>query len=325
MGLRKEVLSALKAGQGEWVSGEALSQRLQVSRTAIWKQIQSLAAEGYVIESSPRKGYRINKPADLLSPEEVLPELPTKIFAREQYIYWREIDSTNKYAKTLAARGYPEGTVVITEQQTAGQGRRGRSWYSPAHEGIYFSLILRPLIPLSQISRISLLCAVATAEALREELGIEARIKWPNDILVNQKKIAGILAEAVTDMDRIEYLVLGIGININTEQAEFPDDFRTPPSSVSVELKQPVSRIKVLHKLLLSLEKHYLLLQGGNFVYTLARARQLSLVIGKQVNFEDGLSVTSGQAIDFDENGFLLVKDQHGKIHTVMSGEITLQ
>lgn len=324
MSLRDQVLAAFKESRGEWVSGETLSEILKVSRTTVWKQVRILEAEGYKVDSSPKKGYRLSAPPDLLSPDEVCPGLLSKVFGQNQYFYYREVDSTNNRARVLASEGYPEGTIVVAETQTAGRGRRGRSWYSPDSQGIYVSLILRPTLPLKEISRISLLAAVAVAETLETELNLPARIKWPNDILVNSKKICGILSEAVTDTDGIEYVVIGIGININNQEQEFPGDFRTAATSARAEYERACSRVQVLRGLLASFERHYLNLLNGNFTQTLEKGRSLSMVIGQKLRLDTINGFVEGQAIDIDDNGFLLVRDQSGIIHTIMSGEITI-
>lgn len=324
MTLREAVLTALKERKGEWVSGEALSESLKVSRTAVWKQVKTLLAEGYEVESAPKKGYRISATADLLSPEEVCAGLTTKVFGRQDYFYYREIDSTNNRARVLASEGYPEGTVVVAETQTAGRGRRGRSWYSPAKQGIYVSVILRPVLPLKEISRVSLVTAVAVAATLESELNLQPRIKWPNDVLVDNKKIAGILSEAVTDMDGVEYIVVGIGLNINNKIQDFPTDFRTPATSALAEHDHPDSRIQVLQGLLLHLESYYQQLLAGNFAMTLDKARSLSMVIGQEIRLDTVNGFTVGKAIDIDASGFLLVLDQQGTTHTIMSGEISI-
>lgn len=324
MNIRTIVLQALKERPGEWVSGESLSEILQVSRTTVWKQVKTLIDEGYAVDSSPKKGYRITSPVDLLSPEEVIPGLATKNFGRGDYFYYREIDSTNNRARTLASEGYPEGTVVVAEMQTAGRGRRGRSWYSPAHQGIYVSVILRPVLPLKEISRVTLLTAVAVAETLEAELQLAPRIKWPNDILINNRKIAGILSEAVTDTDGIEYIVVGIGININNPPRDFPDDFRTEATSALAEYDRLGSRGQVLQGLLLKLESRYHELLAGNFDPILARVKSLSMVIGQDVRMDKVNGFIIGQAVDIDTNGFLLVRDREGTLHTIMSGEISI-
>jgi BirA family biotin operon repressor/biotin-[acetyl-CoA-carboxylase] ligase len=322
MTLRQSILMALKENNGEWLSGEVLSASLDLSRTMIWKQIKQLKAEGYVVESSSKKGYRLVACPDILSADEVCPGLITEVFGRRDYFYYPSIDSTNRQARILASQGYPEGTVVVADMQTDGRGRRGRSWYSPAGQGIYMSLILRPRIPLKEISRISLMPAVALAETLQEELGLAARIKWPNDILINHKKIAGILSEAITDMDGIEFVVIGMGLNINNPESDFPDDFRTDPTSILTEMKQPASRVRILQSLLAKLEYHYQLLQKGDFAETLAAGRRMSMVIGQKVSLETSQGIVTGRAVDIDENGFLLVDEGSGVQHTVISGEI---
>ncbi|MDD3364880.1 MAG: biotin--[acetyl-CoA-carboxylase] ligase [Syntrophomonas sp.] len=324
MTLRDAVLVALKEKNGQWFSGEALSEILKVSRTTIWKQIKTLQAEGYEVDSSPKKGYRLSSPPDLLSPDEVCPGLTTEVLGTKHYFYYPEIDSTNTRARELAAAGYPEGTVVVAEMQTAGRGRRGRSWYSPAIKGIYLSVILRPVLPLKEISRVSLVTAVAVAETLEAELNLQPRIKWPNDILINNRKIAGILSEAVTDMDGVEYIVIGIGLNINNQARDFPSGFRTTATSALAEYDHPSSRVKVLQGLLARLESHYFQLLSGNFASTLEKGKSLSMVIGQELRLDTINGFIVGQAIDIDDNGFLLVRDQLNTIHTIMSGEISI-
>ncbi|CFX85196.1 Biotin--acetyl-CoA-carboxylase ligase [Syntrophomonas zehnderi OL-4] len=324
MSVRETVLQALKDSKGQWVSGEALSEVLGVSRTTVWKQVRKLVSDGYEIESSSKKGYRLRVPADLLSPQEVLEGLSTQQFGQNHYFYYQELDSTNNRARELAAEGYPEGTVVAAEMQTAGRGRRGRDWYSPNQEGIYVSVILRPLLPLKEISRVSLLTAVAVAETLATDLNLHPLIKWPNDILINNRKIAGILSEVVTDMDSIEYIVVGIGLNINNFPPDFPHDFRTPATSVQAECQRPLPRVQILQNLLFNLENHYQKLLQGRFGDTLEKAKNLSMVIGREVKIDTLNGFLTGQAVDIDDHGFLLVRDQSGTIHTVMSGEISL-
>lgn len=319
---RDTILRAIKEKQGHWVSGETLSQELGVSRTSVWKQIKVLQAEGYIIETSPKKGYRLAVSPDLLSPAEVQPGLTTQVFGQVHYHYFTDIDSTNNYAKKLASKDFPEGTLVIAEQQSAGRGRRGRSWASKPGQGIYVSLILRPALPLNELSRITLFIAVAIADTLTNHLGLKPGIKWPNDILIQGRKISGILTEAVTDMDGIEYIITGIGINVNQVQADFPEEFRHTATSVREELRQDVARIPLLQELLLNLERRYQQMLAGGFAEILEEVRRRSTVIGKDVNLDGLQGVTSGRAIDIDNNGFLMVRDASGNIHHVMSGEV---
>ncbi|MEN6390834.1 MAG: biotin--[acetyl-CoA-carboxylase] ligase [Syntrophomonas sp.] len=321
MTLREAVLAAIREKPGEWVSGEALSQSLKVTRTTIWKQIKTLQAEGYAVETSPKKGYRLSSPPDILSLEEVSRGLATEVFGKEHYFYLQEIDSTNNYAKQLAAKGYPEGTLVIAERQTAGRGRRGRQWHSEPGQCIFMSLILRPSLPLKELSRMTLFIAVAVVDTL-ERFGIKSGIKWPNDVLINGRKIAGILTEAVTDMDGIEYIVTGIGLNINNRIADFPEEVRSIATTVREETGRLVPRVEVLQEFLWQLEKSYRQLISGGFNEILEKVRSLSLVIGRDVKIDSVNGITSGRAIDIDNDGFLMVRDSMGNIHRVMSGEI---
>ncbi len=324
MSLRDEILAVLKLNIGEWVSGEALSDQLHVSRTTVWKELNKLKKEGYQVEAFTKKGYRLSASPDILSLEEVQTGLRTEWLGREHYVHLREIGSTNNYARNLADEGYPEGTVVVADRQSEGRGRRGRNWYSPAGEGLYVSVILRPRIPLREMSRLSLVVAAAVAETLEKELGLDPRIKWPNDILINGRKVAGILTEAVADMDGIDYMVTGIGINIKNRVEDFPDEFRAPATSIQQEYGQPCSRIMLLQGLLYYLENYYEQVVGGDFSAVLDKVRNLSSVIGQEVRVDDIGGVLVGKAIDIDHNGFLCVLDPNGVTHTVMSGEIII-
>lgn len=324
MAFREAVLAAIKEKRGEWVSGEVLSWSLKVTRTTIWKQVKTLQAEGYAIETSPKKGYRLAALPDILSPEEVLRGLKTEVFGKEHYCYLKEIDSTNNYAKKLAAQGYPEGTLVIAERQTAGRGRRGRQWHSEPGQAIFMSLILRPALPIKELSRITLFIAVAVVDTL-ERFGIKSGIKWPNDVLINGRKIAGILTEAVTDMDGIEYIVTGIGLNVNNRIADFPEEFRGIATTMREEAGQSIPRVEVLQEFLWQLERGYRQMISGGFGEVLEKVRSLSLVIGRDIKIDSVNGITTGRAIDIDNNGFLMVRDSEGNIHNVMSGEILLK
>ena len=203
MATKNQLLLYLKENQENWVSGELISNNLSVSRAAIWKQIRNLKEDGYIIESSPKKGYLLSKSSDPITAGEIRQGLSTRVFGKKNIIYLRETDSTNTRAKELAAQGAPEGTLVIAEKQTNGRGRRGRSWFSPPGGGIYFSLILRPVISPGETPRITLMTAVVLAETLISLMKLKLRIKWPNDILVNGKKLAAILTEISTEMDEV--------------------------------------------------------------------------------------------------------------------------
>ncbi len=313
---------ALKETKSNQVSSKVFDPKPEA--TPVVCQEKGLPAAISAVEPTLLREFSLCAIPDSLLPEEVVPGLSAGVFGQKNYLYYLKIDSTNNLARSLALEGYPEGTVVVAEMQTGGRGRRGRTWFSPARQGIYFSVILRPAIPLRQISRVSLLAAVAVAETLEEQMNLQPSIKWPNDILINRRKIAGILSETVARMHSVEYLVLGIGLNINHSIQDFPENFATPPTSTLAESGSTCSRSKILQALLTRLDYHYKEMLKGNFSQTLAKAKSKSAVIGQEVCLDTLNGIVVGRAVNLDDNGFLLVRDQKGIIHTVMSGEIFL-
>ena len=218
-----ELLQALR--EGGHISGEELGKRLKMTRTAIWKRVNRLRELGYEIASSPRRGYSLVSAPDLLLPEEIEPELHTKSFGK-QIIFYHELTSTQDAARELARQGVEEGTVVIAETQSHGKGRKGREWSSVPGQGIQISVILRPKLRPSQSIQIPLVAGVAVAQAIIEVTSLKPRIKWPNDLMIGRKKVGGILTEMNAEIDRIDYVVLGIGLNVNTPQSQFPKEIR---------------------------------------------------------------------------------------------------
>ncbi|MBW1745028.1 MAG: biotin--[acetyl-CoA-carboxylase] ligase, partial [Deltaproteobacteria bacterium] len=246
MTTKDQLLLYLKENHENWVSGELISNNLAVSRSAIWKHIRKLKEEGYVIESAPKKGYLLSKASDPITADEIRQGLCTNVLGRKNIIYLKETDSTNTRAKELATQGAPEGTLIIAEKQTNGRGRRGRSWFSPPGGGIYFSLILRPAISPGETPRITLMTAVVLAETLISLMKLKLRIKWPNDILVNGKKLAGILTEISTEMDAVNYIVVGLGMNVNTRFEKFPSEIKKNATSILIETGKQFPRIRLI-------------------------------------------------------------------------------
>ena len=215
MSTKDELLKYLKHSGDTWISGETLASALAISRTAIWKHIKALQEDGYQIESSTNRGYTLKAIPDRLLPAEIREGLKTIRFARKNIDYYRETDSTNVRARMLAHEGAPEGTLVVAETQTQGRGRRGRTWFSPPGCGIYMSIILRPLVQPHEAPQLTLLTAVAMVETLLGFVDLPFTIKWPNDILIHGKKISGILTEMAMEMDRVDYVVVGLGLNVS--------------------------------------------------------------------------------------------------------------
>jgi BirA family biotin operon repressor/biotin-[acetyl-CoA-carboxylase] ligase len=320
MNTKEKVLFALKENKEKWISGEELAQRLSLSRTAVWKHIKILKKEGYEIESSSRLGYLLRSSPNLMFPSEIRYGLKTKDFGKKIH-YFSEIYSTNNKAKELAFAGASEGTLVIAEKQTGGRGRLGSGWFSPPG-GIWFSLILRPQISPSDILKITLLASVAVAEAIQEATSLKPKIKWPNDILLDGKKLIGILTEMETEADTVHFIVLGIGINANIEMAEFPSDLRKTAISLIAALGKDVDRCEVLRYLFQRLEYYYTQLKSGNFSSILKLWKQGSESLGSRVRVETMGKTIEGKAVDINDQGALIVELDSGETKTIWSGDI---
>lgn len=321
MTTKDQLLLFLKERKGTWVSGEFLSNCMGVSRSAIWKQVSRLRKEGYEIESSPKKGYVLKGASGLLLPQEIREGLGTCIFGKEKIWYLSETDSTNTRAKELAAAGAPEGTLIVSETQIQGRGRKGRWWFSPPKTGIYVSMILRPLMPPVEAARITLLTGVAVTEALRSLIPEGIYIKWPNDILINGRKVAGILTEISTEMDAIEYMVVGLGINVNT--VVFPARIRDAATSIRREAGKPFSRAEILRLYLRHFERLYHTLNRTGFNPVMRRWKEFSKDIGTRIAVKTIGGTIVGEIRDFDDDGALLLEHDGGKTDRIISGDIT--
>jgi BirA family biotin operon repressor/biotin-[acetyl-CoA-carboxylase] ligase len=324
MSTKDQLLLYLKENQGNWVSGELISNNLSVSRSAIWKHIHKLKEEGYTIESAPKRGYFLSKASDPITADEIREGLCTKVFGRKNIICLKETDSTNTRAKELAAQGAPEGTLVIAEKQTKGRGRRGRNWFSPPGGGIYFSLILRPAMPPGETPRITLMTAVVLAETLISLVKLNLRIKWPNDILVNRKKLAGILTEISADMDAVNYIIVGLGLNVNNLFENSPQDIKKKATSILIETGNRVPRIKFIQNYLKLYEQYYDMFKKNDFEPIMNRWRELADIIGKQIRVDVIGKTHIGEVMDVDNDGVLILKDDQGRLQRIFSGDVTL-
>src|SRR4030042_44730 len=249
LNMEEEILQLLREHPSAFLSGEELSRRLNVSRTAVWKRMNHLRSLGYEIEASTRSGYRLVHSPDLLTPSEVKPSLKTRWMGKVIH-YFARLDSTNSKAYELATRGAEEGEVVISECQGKGKGRLGRDWFSPPYLNLYLSVILRPKIPPHQAPLITLMAAVATAEAIEKYSGLRPLIKCPNDILLKGRKVEGLLNELQSDTDRIHFVILGIGVNLNVDRQRFPQMIRDRATSLKEGMGRKISRKAFLAMLL---------------------------------------------------------------------------
>ena len=319
----EKILSKLR-NNTDYVSGEELCKTADVSRAAIWKHVEKLREEGYEIDASPHLGYRLANIPDSLIPSEIKWKLKTKILGKEVLSY-KKVDSTNDVAYELAEKGLKEGSVILSEEQGKGKGRHGRTWLSPPSSGIYFSVILRPRITPNEISKITLLAAVATAKAIREATGLQAMIKWPNDILINHKKVCGILTEMKAEQDGVDFIVIGIGINVNNPIRQLPKGASSLMEELSHHGKgEQVSRIELTKKLIEKLEEYYFLLNNDGFRPIMDEWKHLTDMLGSRVKVSLQNRTFEGLAHDIDPDGALVVRRDAGTLERVSSGDIIM-
>lgn len=321
--VQSDVLRLLGQSTG-FISGEQLSRNLGVSRTAIWKRIVTLRAAGYTIEAVTSQGYRLVSCPDRLSCAGLVAGLPAGCLIGQQLVCLEQIPSTNAEAFRLAEGGAVEGTVVLADRQTAGKGRLGRQWVSPGGVNLYLSVILRPPLPPYEAPQLTFISAVAVARAIEEETGLKPAIKWPNDLLLNGCKVAGLLNEMNAESDLVGFVVLGIGINLNMEAAQFPDDLRTPATSLLLAGGRPVSRMAFAVRLLTALDAEYARFRQVGFGPVRAEWSRRCNAFGRQVSVSSGGQTLQGPFAGIDHDGALLLTLSDGRLERIMSGDVTV-
>jgi BirA family biotin operon repressor/biotin-[acetyl-CoA-carboxylase] ligase len=320
-GSEELVLAFLGEAGDEVVSGEAISDKLGLTRAAVWKHVEALRGQGYRIDALPARGYRLVSIPDRLRALELRPLLNTHDVG--QVIHHREeLPSTNDLARELAEDGAGHGEVVVAERQTAGRGRRGRGWVSPARRNLAFSVVLRPDLPVARAAEVTLVAAVAVCDALRQA-GVEAGIKWPNDLLVRGRKIAGILTELAAETDRVQWVVVGIGVNVNAREEDFPEALRGQVTSILLERGQTAPRALFAAACLASLEGWLDRHAEEGFAPVRAAWRERSVTLGQQVQVRTDGGDVAGLAEDIDEGGALLVRTSEG-LERLHSGDVSL-
>ncbi len=322
--LDEKILNVLRHNKDSYVSGEELCKLAGISRAAIWKHIEKLRLEGYEIEALPHLGYKLIAIPDSLIPSEIKWKLKTKVFGRS-VISYRKVDSTNIVAYELAEKGMKEGTVILADEQVKGKGRHGRHWSSPSKGGIYMSCILRPSIAPNEISRITLLAAVAVAQAIRDVTSLEVTIKWPNDIMIDQKKLCGILTEMKAEQDRVDFVILGIGINVNIPTKQLPKG----AISIKEELRHrgekiSLSRVELTKKVLERLEEYYNLMKIEGFEPIIEIWKGFSAMIGSRVKVCFRGKTFEALAHDIDPDGALVVRTESGVLEKISSGDVIM-
>ena len=316
--MQDEIVKFLKNHDG-YISGEEISRSLKVSRTAVWKYIEELRTSGYEIEAVPHLGYRLTSSPDKLFPHEIQFDLKTQFIGRKIFHY-DSVPSTMDAAFRLGMEGEPEGSVVIAEGQLKGKGRLGRTWTSPKGKGIYLSVIFRPAMTATEVSHLTLMSAVAVCEAVNKMSGVKATIKWPNDVLIGTKKLAGILTELHAEVDRVRFCVVGIGLNVNTPLNLLP------PHSTSLkhEAGENFSRVELVQEILRSLERWYGRLKENGSAVIISRWTELAQTLGRRVRIVDAHGATEGEAVGLDATGGLMIRNDAGLIVKKMTGDVVV-
>lgn len=318
---KEKILNLLRSSKTEFLSGEELARKCGISRTMVWKHIKSLEREGFGIEAVPSQGYRITAVPDIIRESDIRPGLKTRVVGRDIHLL-PEVASTNTLAMEMAGRGAPEGTVVIAETQSGGKGRLGRTWISPKGN-LYLSVIFRPDIPMYKAPLITLMGAVATALAVRNACGVQAAIKWPNDILVSGRKVSGLLTEMSAEQDRIRHIVLGIGVDVNMELGELPTEVRPLTTTLAAEAGKKIDRPALLRRLLQELDRWYQAFLA-NEQDVLSEWKQLNATLGNRVMVSGAGPVREGIAQEIDNEGRLVIRLDDKTLCTVAAGDVTI-
>jgi BirA family biotin operon repressor/biotin-[acetyl-CoA-carboxylase] ligase len=325
MTLDAQILTALRSAPDQAVSGADLSQQLGISRAAIWARIQDLRALGYDIQASPHLGYRLVSSPDLLHADDLASRLgKTKVVGRDIHVF-QETTSTNDVIERFARDDVKEGVVVFAESQTKGRGRLGRKWLSPAGKGLWFSVLLRPSLRPQEATQLTVASATAVRRAIQNQTDLTAAIKWPNDILLNGRKTAGILTEMAAEVDRVKHVILGIGVDVNLSTGDFPPDLRKTVTSLKIELGKPISRSELAVNILRELDVNYQRVCSGDFAAVADEWEEHCATIGHAVSIQTGNRHVRGRAESLAEDGALLVRTDHGHLERIVGGDVILE
>jgi len=319
-----KILSALRAG-ADGVSGADLAEQLAISRAAVWARIEDLRKAGYDIEAGPHFGYRLVSSPDALHADDLLARLgKTKVVGRDIQVF-EQTTSTNDVAEKFARDGVKEGAVVFAESQTKGRGRLGRKWLSPTRKGLWFSVLLRPELRPPETMQLMVASATALRRAIKTVAGLATDIKWPNDLLIGGKKVAGILTEMSADVDRVRHVILGIGVDVNQAATEFPPELRKTATSLKIESGEEISRAGLAVEILRELDFDYARIRAGKFAAVADEWEAACVTIGKNVTIHVGDRNFRGRAESLDDAGALSVRTEHGHLERITGGDVTLE
>ncbi|MHC8659844.1 biotin--[acetyl-CoA-carboxylase] ligase [Bacillus amyloliquefaciens] len=320
--LRTQLIDLFSEAGDGFISGQKISDALGCSRTAVWKHIEELRKEGYEVEAVRRKGYRLIKKPGKLSESEIRFGLKTEVLGKQ--LYYRDVlPSTQKTAHELANDGAPEGTLVVADKQTAGRGRMSRVWHSQEGNGIWMSLILRPDVPLQKTPQLTLLSAVAVVQAIEAFTGVQPAIKWPNDLMIHGKKAVGILTELQAEEDRVRSVILGIGINVNQQETDFPGELQEIATSLSLEAGEKIDRAGLIQEILQTFEKRYQDYLKHGFTPIKLLWESYAVGLGNELRARTLQGTFYGKSLGIDDEGVLLLETKDG-IKKIYSADIEL-
>ncbi len=317
--MNKDILKMLMDSKNQYVSGQYISGKLGITRAAIWKRMNKLKELGFEIDSVTKKGYKLISYPDIMNKDLIEAGLNEE-FAERNIIVLEEVDSTNDYSKKIA-KNVPDGSIVIADEQISGKGRRGRSFYSGKGEGIYLSFILKPDLEPSKAPFLTSIAAAALVKALKD-LNVDVKVKWPNDIIINSKKMCGILTEMTADVEAIEYIILGIGINV--KGTSFPDELKDIATSLKLEGYE-IKRLDLLWKLIYHFEVLYKSFINGETSEIISILKENSCVLGKEITVFYPDKNEKAKAIDITDEGALVIELENKSIKTLNSGEISIR
>ncbi len=317
--VKVEILRQL-FGAEDYLSGERLSKDLSVSRAYIWKTIKELGADGFVIDGVSNKGYKLMVCPDKLYGYYIASKLDAAFIGANSIKSYETLDSTNNRAYRLAEDAVAEGLLVVAESQTSGKGRAGREWVSPENVGLYFSIVLKPKLHIEKIPSVTLVAALSIIQAIKDKFGLEFQIKWPNDILFRGKKVCGILSEIKAEPDKVDFLVLGIGINVNTEEKDLPEN----GDSLKVILDRHIERVPLLADILKKFEDNYNTYKTQGFESLIGKVKENMVTLDQDVIIEESDSKNIVRAIDIDSRGALIIEESNGTKRSVYSGDVHL-
>ena len=335
-----KILSALRENP-DGVSGAELAEQLKISRAAVWARIEELRRVGFDISASPHLGYRIVGEPDALLADDLVArtsrpcidhfgkkltgKMPVPLLVGRDIRVFEQTTSTNDVIEKLARDGVKEGVVVFAESQTKGRGRLGRKWISPAHKGLWFSILLRPDLRPQETTQLTVASATALRRAIQSETGLKPEIKWPNDILIGGKKVAGILTELSAELDKVRYVILGIGIDVNLDAGEFPAELKKTATSLKIETGETISRAELATAILRELDLDYSRICSGKFAAVADEWEKNCATIGRNVTVQIGERKIRGRAESLDDDGALLLRTEHGHLERITGGDVTLE